>query len=105
MCDALLVLAVLPCAVQDATKPTQMRPWLAFDLLKKDAGSRGSCPAMSWGFLSSRQCGRPTEIVMGAQAFHKKNATKNAGDENQYFGEKYFTKQRHVMLRHAAYNI
>ena len=47
-------------------------------------------------FLFSRQCGRPTEIVMGAYAFHKKHPTKNAGDEHQRPRGKHLIEMRHA---------
>src|ERR1700683_3156566 len=49
-------------------------------------------------FSSSRQCARPVEVVVGAQAFHKQNSAKHVGDEQQHFGGEYFIKQRHVGL-------
>ena len=48
--------------------------------------------------LLSRQGGRPVEIVIGAQAFHKQDSTKNAGNQHQHSRRENRAKPLHPLF-------
>jgi len=50
-------------------------------------------------FSFSRQRGRPTEIIMRAQSFHRNDCTQNADDLQQRPRRENLIEQRHMIFR------